>query len=106
MTKSTFLTMMALASAALASANTYDVKLLEDATVHGVRLKAGDYKLEVDGDKAVFHHGKNTTEAPAKVETTADKFRKTSFHYDNAAGEMRLQEIDLGGSNVRIVFAD
>lgn len=104
--KTVLLTALAFTGAALASASTYNVEILEDLTVHGARLKAGEYRVEVDGDKAVFHHGKKTTEAPAKMETNTGKFPKTSVRYNNAGGELRLQEIDLGGSNVRIVFED
>ncbi len=106
MIKSVLLTALAIAGAAFASASSYNVQILEDLTVHGAPLKAGDYRVEVDGDKAVFHHGRKTTEAPAKMETNAAKFQKTSIRYSNAGGELRLQEIDLGGSNVRIVFED
>jgi len=95
------------ASAGFASATTYNVRILETTNVHGTQLKAGEYKLDVDNGKAVFRHGKTSTEAPAKVATGDKKFKDTKFVYDNAAnGQLILREIDLGGSNVRVVLED
>ena len=99
--------MLVAAGAALASATTYNVKLLEATNVHGTKLKAGEYKLDVDNGKAVFHHGKTTAEAPATVTSADQKFKDTKFLYDNGSdGTMTLREIDLGGSNVRVVLQD
>jgi hypothetical protein len=95
------------AGAAFASANTYNVKLLETTNVHGTKLKAGEYKLAVDNGKAVFRHGKTEAEAPATVTTADRKFKDTKFLYDNGPdGTMTLREVDLGGSNVRVVLQD
>lgn len=90
-----------------ASAATYRVNLLEPAVVNGQQLKAGDYKVDVVGDKAVFHSGKQATEAPVKVQTAGEKFKQTSFRYDRSQdGKLKLQEIDLGGSNTSLIFAE
>ena len=92
---------------AAASAATYKVNLLEPTLVNGQELKAGQYKVDVNGDKAVFHNGKRATEAPVKVETAGEKFKQTSFRYDrNPDGKMKLQEIKVGGSNTTLVFAE
>ena len=90
------------ASAGFASATTYNVRLLEPTTVHGTQLKPGEYKLDVENGKAVFHRGKQTAEAPAKVANADHKFKDTKFVYDNGS----LREIDLGGSTVRVVLED
>ena len=103
MMRSTLLSLMLLfTGAALASATTYNVKLLETTNVHGTQLKAGEYRLDVDNGKAVFRRGKTTAEAPAKVATADQKFKSTKFLYDNGS----LREIDLGGSTVRVVLED
>jgi len=95
------------AGACLASATTYNVQLLEPTNVHGTKLKAGEYKLDVENGKAVFRHGKTTAEAPATVATSDHKFKDTKFLYDNGSdGTMTLREVDLGGSNVRVVLQD
>jgi len=90
------------ASVGFASATTYNVTLLEPTNVHGTQLKPGEYKLDVENGKAVFHHGKKTAEAPAKIANADQKFKDTKFVYDNG----NLREIDLGGSNVRVVLED
>ena len=108
MLRSTLIPLMfVFASAGFASATTYNVKILETTNVHGTQLRAGEYKLDVDNGKAVFRHGKTTAEAPARVATADRKYKDTRFVYDNGAnGQLTLREIDLGGSNVRIVLED
>lgn len=106
MIKKVLITFTTLAMA-VASAATYRVKLVEPTVVSGTMLKAGDYKVEVLDNKAVFTAGKQTTEAKVKVESAEQKFNTTSFRYDKAAdGSLRLQELRLGGSNTRLVFTD
>ena len=95
------------ASVGFASATTYNVRILEATNVHGTELKPGEYKLDVDNGKAVFRHGKTSVEAPAKVATNDRKFKDTKFLYnDGADGKLTLREIDLGGSNVKVVLED
>ncbi|MGA2182793.1 MAG: hypothetical protein ABSH47_07165 [Bryobacteraceae bacterium] len=108
MMRSTLIPLMfVLAGAGFASATTYDIRLLETTNVHGTQLKAGEYKLDVDNGKAVFRHGKTTAEAPAKLATGERKYKDTRFIYDNGSdGQLTLREIDLGGSNVRVVLED
>jgi len=90
-----------------ASAATYQVKLLEPTIVNGQELKAGAYKIDVNADKAVFHLGKKTTEAPVKVETASDKFRDTSFRYDRSPdGKLKLLELRIGGSDTKLIFTE
>lgn len=92
---------------AVASAATYRVKFVEPTVVNGTTLKAGDYKVEVLDNKAVFTAGKQSTEAKVKVESAEQKFNTTSFRYDKATdGSLKLQELKIGGSNTRLVFVD
>ena len=100
MMKKVLITFVTLAVAA-ASAATYRVKLLEPTKISGTTLKAGDYKLDVVDNKAVFKAGKQTAEATVKVESTNQKFTTTSFRYDKAAdGTLMLQELKIGGSMI------
>ena len=94
-----------LAAAGVASAATYHVRLLDPTVVNGTELKAGEYKVDVADNKAVFHAGKKTVEAPVKVETAEGKFASTTLRYGaGAGGRMTLQAIQLGGSRTRLVF--
>jgi hypothetical protein len=94
---------------AAASAATYHVRLLENSVVNGTELKAGEYKVDVlDNDKkAIFHKGKETTEAKVKVETANGKFHQTTMRYDRSTdGKMKLQEMNIAGSNTRLIFSE
>src|SRR5579884_1642828 len=94
---------------AAASAATYNVRLLEPTVINGTELKAGEYKVDVlDKDnKAVFHKGRETTEAKVKVETANSKFRQTTFRYDTSAdGKLKLQELNIGDTSTRLIFSD
>jgi len=101
-----FLILFAMA-AAVASAATYRVKLLQPTVIAGTTLKAGDYKLQIQDNKAVFSAGKNTAEAAVKVESADQKYTSTSFRYDRATdGTLKLQELKLAGTNTKLVFTN
>jgi len=102
MKKCTFLIALA---AGIASAATYHVTLLNPTIVNGTELKPGDYRLDVNNDKAVFHVGRKTVEAPVKIETAAKKTSSTTFRYGTTPeGKMSLQEIQFGGSTTTLTF--
>ena len=107
MMKKVLITFATLAVAVASAATTYRVKFVEPTVVNGTTLKAGDYKVEVLDNKAVFTAGKHTTEAKVKVESADQKFNSTSFRYDKTTdGALKLQELKIGGSNTRLVFLD
>ena len=88
----------------VASAATYNVTLFQPSVVAGKELKAGDYKVTIDGDKAIIAMGKQKVEASAKMETADSKFSSTSVRYTTEDGKMKIQEIRLGGTNQKVVF--
>jgi hypothetical protein len=101
-----FLILFAMA-AAFASAATYRVRLLQPTVIAGTTLKAGEYKLQIQDNKAVFSAGKNTAEATVKVENADQKYTSTSFRYDRATdGALKLQELRLAGTNTKLVFTN
>jgi len=107
MFKKVLITFATLAVAMASAATTYKVKLVEPTMVSGTMLKAGDYKVEVTDTRAVFTAGKHTTEAKVKVETASEKFNATSFRYDkDTQGNLKLQEMKIGGSNMKLLFVD
>jgi hypothetical protein len=86
---------------ALASAATrYSVSLADPTWVGDTQLKAGDYKVEVEGDHAVFQNGKQTYQVPATVEKNDHKYPFTELD----ASDSKLKEIHVGGTNVKIVI--
>ena len=85
----------------IAQATPYDVTLLDNLSVGSAQLKAGDYTVEMRGGKAVFKIGKKTIEVQATLEKNDQVFTSTIF----VSAHSKLQEIDLGGTQDRIVFS-
>lgn len=103
MIKKVLLSFATLALAA-ATAASYRLTLFQATIVNGKELKPGDYKVEVQGDKAILRKGKDSVEAPVTVETASEKFRSTTVRYQNGDGKYRIQEIRLGGTNTKLIF--
>lgn len=89
---------------AFASAKTYTVTFFAPTTVGGTELKAGDYRFEVQDQKIVIKHGHDTTEASVKVETGDAKYPSTTVTYGNADGKNKVEEIRVGGTNMKLVL--
>lgn len=86
---------------AFAASNTFHVTFDDAAWINGTEIKAGDYKVQVEGDKAVIKSGKTVVEAPAKIEMADHKFPSTGVVKDSKG---KVQEIQIGGTKDRIVF--
>ena len=105
MTKATKLFVLFFTAAMVfASAASYSVTLFQPSTVAGTELKAGEYKLTIDGDKAVIAKGKEKVEATVKMEAAETKYAATSVRYTDQNGKMKIQEFRLGGTNTKVVF--
>jgi hypothetical protein len=84
-----------------AAADPYTVQLTDTFSVGKAELKAGDYKVEMQGDKAVFTSGKKIVAIPATLAKTEQTFDSTVV----ISQRTQLREIDLGGTQEKIVFA-
>lgn len=84
---------------------TYKVTLTQPASVNGTTLQPGDYKIQVEGDKAILKTGKTVVEAPAKLQTAEHKFTATSIDYDSTKANPTINEIHIGGTTTRIIFS-
>ena len=104
--KKTLFVFATLALAIASAAASYKVTLFQASMINGTELKPGDYKIELKDNKVFVKGGKNVVEADVKVENSTEKFNSTSVRYTNADGKMKVQEIRLGGTNSRIVFAN
>ena len=96
--------MFAFAAVALTTASAatkYNVTLFQPTMVNGTELKPGDYKVEVEGDKAVFKQGKTLFETPVHVQDSGEKNRTNTARYVQGT---KLQEIRLGGTRTKLVF--
>ena len=83
------------------AASSYTVKLYDPMWVGTTQLKAGEYKVEMQGNKAVFTTGKTVVEVPATLGTSDAKYKTTSF----TSVDKKISEIDLGGTTSKIVIS-
>ena len=102
--KKTLLFVCLLAGMAFASPKSFTVTLFEPATIGGTELKAGDYRCELQDQKIVIKRGHQTTEAAVKVESGDAKYSSTTVRYANADGKNKVEEIRVGGTNMKIVL--
>jgi hypothetical protein len=72
------LTILALGIASAASS--YSVRLNDSVSIGSTQLKAGEYKVEMVGDKAVFKIGKSVIEVPATLGKSDRMYPYTSYH--------------------------
>jgi len=89
-----------LALGVASAASAYNVKLYDSVRIGSTQLKAGDYKVEIQDDKAVFKSGKDVVEVPATLGTSDHKYNSTSL----VSVDSKLHEIDVGGTTAKIVF--
>ncbi|HWF07697.1 MAG TPA: hypothetical protein VG297_04485 [Bryobacteraceae bacterium] len=97
---------LALTSIGIASAKSYDVVLSANSKAGNTQLKAGEYKLKVDGSMATFtDQDSKTFSVPVKVANAGKKFNATTIETTSNAGDMdSITAIDLAGSNTKIEF--
>jgi hypothetical protein len=94
------------AGLAVASAKTYGIDLFQPVMLGSTELKPGHYTVAVDGDKAVLRNGKLEGEAAVKMEDADQKYDRTSVVLLNSGGQMHIQEIHIGGTKMKLVFAE
>ncbi len=87
--------------AALAASNS--LRLADNLWLGQTQLKPGNYKVQVEGNKVTLTMGKTVVEVPGKVEQNATKYQTTEYTTEKVNGKLSLQEIDLGGTNSKIV---
>lgn len=94
------LSLATLALGVASAASTYKVSIPADTWAGDTQIKAGNYKVTVAGSQAVFTMGKQTVQVAASMETSTNKYPDTMLE---TTGD-KLQAIDLGGTNSKIVF--
>lgn len=97
---------LAFSSLTIANAKTYELTLAAPTKAGSVQLKAGQYRLKVDGDKATFTAVENdkSVTTPVKVQTGDKKFDTTKVDASKEGDTDVLKDIELGGSKVKIEF--
>jgi hypothetical protein len=99
-----------------AASKSYDVTLRNPAQVSGTDLKAGDYSIEVAGDKAMIRAGKVAddkamiragkvaVEASVTVQEGDKRYTSTMVRYNMVDGKYHIREIQLAGTKTMLVF--
>jgi hypothetical protein len=97
---------LTLSSLGIASAKSFDIILGAPAMAGNAALKAGEYKLRIDGTQAIFTdaQGLKSITVPVKIENADHKFGQTSVETSNQNGMDNIQAIDLAGSNTKLEF--
>jgi hypothetical protein len=88
------------ALAVASAATSYRVTFFEPVVLNGTTLKPGDYRVEINDNKAIIKRGKTVAESPVKVESNEAKYSTTSVRL---AGP-QVEEIHIGGTHTKLVF--
>jgi len=96
--------MFALGISAAYAASSYHVTLYKVTTINGTQLKAGEVKLELQGDKVVIKQGKTSVESSVTVQNGDHKFDASSVGYLGDSSNNQIQEIRLGGTTTKLLF--
>ena len=104
MSKNLIVAFVVFAVALAWAASSHTVNFSKPAIIGSTEIKPGDYKLELNGNKAILTKGKTTVEADVTVEEGANKFYQTSACCLGEDGKYRLQEIRVGGTNTKVTF--
>ena len=88
------------------AASSHTVNFSKPAIVGSTEIKAGDYKLKLNENKAILTKGKTVVEADVNVENGPNKFNQTSACCLGEDGKYRLQEIRVGGTNTKVTFKE
>jgi hypothetical protein len=89
------------------SSKTYEITLTRTVKAGGQQLKAGKYKLQVEGSQVTLTEAgksKGGVTVPVKVQEGDKKFEDTRV-ITSKDGEMdKIDEIDLGGSKTKLAL--
>jgi len=92
----------------IASAKTYHITVSDHTQVAGTQLKAGDYRVKVDGTVATLTGENNKkVEATGTVQSSDQKFPGTALEVSQGTDGMNhITAIDLGGTSTKLTFSN
>lgn len=95
--------LLLLSSLTAAAKDTHRVKLYNDGKLNGTDVKAGEYRLEVDGANATFFKGnKEVARAVVREEKGEKKIDRNSVLYRDGS----ITEIRIAGKDSKLVLGD
>jgi hypothetical protein len=97
---------LAFSSLSFAYSKTYEISLASATKAGNVQLKAGQYRVKLDGDKAIFTDVDTSKQVtvPVKIENAAKKFDETKVDSVSDGNVNTIKDIQLGGSTTQIDF--
>jgi hypothetical protein len=95
-----FLSLALLSASVASAASSYKVTLPSDLFAGDTQLKKGEYTMTLEGKQAVFKRGKESIQIPVFVEKNDKKFGDTTLEISGT----KIQSIDLGGTDMKIMF--
>jgi hypothetical protein len=96
---------LALVCVSVVSAKTYNFTVTITAQAGNTQLKPGEYSVKVDGTQIVLKDNSgHRIDVAATLETAGQKFNETAVVITLAEGTNRIEWIQLGGSNTRVMF--
>ncbi len=99
---------LALASLGVASAKSYEITLGSPAKLGANQLKAGQYKVKVDGNQATLTdlQSLKSYTVPVTIEHNGQKFDQTTVQTRSKDGVDQVFQITLGGSDTKLSVTD
>jgi len=85
------------------SAETHWLTIYQPTYLGGKELSAGEYKLNVQGDKLTVTRGKFVVESKVKAEPLPEKARSTKLVCQQVGDKLELNAIQLKGSTTKLV---
>lgn len=102
-----FATSTAVAGGNVPKVKTYVVTFSSSTKVGSLNLKAGDYRLQIEGNQATFTDvitAKSVTTDVKAVENSEKKFTKTIINTTTEGKADVVKDIELQGSTTKIDF--
>jgi hypothetical protein len=97
--------LLLLVAGLVASAKTYNFSVDGVTQIGTAELKAGEYKVKVDGQQvSLVDRAGHQIETTAKLESADHKFTHTAIAISTKDGGARILSIELGGSSNKVVF--
>lgn len=92
----------------IASAKTYEISVSAHTEIAGTMVKAGDYRVKVDGTVATLRGPDNKpVEATGQIQAADRKFGQTALEVStDSNGVNHITAIDLGGTSTRLTFSN
>ena len=97
---------LAIFTMSIAVAKTYDIAFSSPTKAGNAQLKAGEYRMSVNGTKVTFTdvNTLKSVTTDVKVENTDTKFTDTKVDATSDNGTSVVKDIELGGSKIKIDF--